>query len=97
LQLKVVDNLGYTDLEVSSRDELIKIIGKEIEKQIGNKYKLSDICNNLGIYDTVNLFDNRTFQLCDLYQFYKYSPHSIDVNIFYDVVTILNQYEPRLF
>jgi len=88
--------MGYKPLKVKSRDELIEILSGELENEINSKKKLVQICEELGLYDTINLFDYRTMQLYELYNFYKYSPHTIDSVIFFDAVNILNQYEPRL-
>jgi len=95
LTLKVVEGLGYKEIEVKTKEELIDLIQKEIDKP--EQLKLIDICDNLGIYDTISLFDRRTFQLWELYQTYKYAPHLIDNMIFQDAVLIFNQYEPRVF
>jgi len=76
-------------------DELIELISESLEDKFNEKKKLEQICEELGLYDTVNVIDYRTKQLSELYQLYKYAPHLIDVSIFQDVVIILSQYEPR--
>lgn len=88
--------MGYEDYIVKTPDELIEIISGELEKEINQKKKLVQVCEEAGLYDNVSLFDYRTFQLVELYNFYKYSPHTIDSSIFFDAVNILNQYEARL-
>lgn len=87
--------MGYKSLVINTREDLIDIIVKELEKP--EEKKLSDVCDNLGLYDTINIFDRRTIQLWELYQTYKYAPHLIDNMIFQDAVLIFNQYEPRMF
>ena len=56
-----------------------------------------DIIKESGIKDTINLIDERTKQLIDYYDYYKYSPHSLQYGIFFETVLILNKiYSQRL-
>lgn len=94
MSLKIVDGLSYKNIVINTRDELIELISDEINKP--EQKKILDVCDYLGIYDTINLFDRRTVQLWELYQTYKYAPHLIDNMIFQEASLIFAQYEPRI-
>jgi hypothetical protein len=93
LRLKAMDGLKYKTIEIKDIDELTEIINGELENDEQHKKKLTEICDNIGLYDTIILMDFRTKQLFELFQTYKFAPHLIDVSIFQDVVIILNQFE----
>ena len=101
---------GYYERKTyNNQEELINAIGCEFEERIDSKkdndtegvIKLSDACWYLGLQDTVNLFDNRTIDLLHKYQFYKYTPHLIDSQVWFDAFIIIDNLEksltPRFF
>lgn len=96
LTLKRVKGMGYEDYVCATPETFIEVLSGEMDKEINEKKKLVQLCDELGLYDTISLFDFRTFQLLRLYNFYKYSPQVIDSAIFFDAVNIFNQYEQRL-
>ena len=83
------------DVSIDSLDELIEFITEFMEDPYNEGKKLKQICIETGI-EGMNLLDNRTMQLLELYSFYKYAPHLVDKAIFMDAQIILSQYEPRL-
>lgn len=87
--------MSLRKIEVKDQDDLIDLISKECNEEFNAKKKLLQICEELGLQDTIMIMDYRTKQLVELHQYYKYSPHLVNVSIFQDAVTILNQYEPR--
>ena len=82
---------------IKDRDELIQVITDELNDGLNEQKKLEQICLEVGLHDTINLIDERTLQLMELYEGYKNAPHLIDKKIFLEIVMILNQYQPRLF
>lgn len=96
MSLNVIDGLAYKRIEINSLDGLIDLVSDYEGKDFNSKKKLSQICEEVGLYDTAALFDERTLYLYKLYLNYKYSPHSVPFGLFQDVVVILNQYEQRL-
>lgn len=84
--------MKYKEITINSLDELVEKISEQLN-EVNNKKKLVQICEELGLYDTINLMDFRTKQLFELFQTYKFAPHLINVSIFHDAVIILNQFE----
>jgi hypothetical protein len=82
---------------VNSQEELMEVVESELEDEFNQEKKLHQICFEIGLNNTVNLLDQRTIQLCELYEGYKNAPHLIDKKIFLETVVILNQYQPRMF
>jgi len=90
-------DIGIAPITVENLDELIEVVSEQLEDGFNEGKKLSQICLELGIKDTVNLLDERTLQLIELQEHYANAPHMIDNMIFFDANRILNQYKPRLF
>ena len=96
LRLRRLEGLGHIDYICDTPEAFIEVLSGEMDKEINEKKKLVQLCEELGLYDTISLFDFRTFQLLRLYNFYKYSPQAIDNSVFFEAVNILSQYEQRL-
>jgi ribosomal protein S17E len=87
---------GRERIIAKTRDELIELVTSELTDEFSEGKKLEQICLELGLHDTVNLIDERTSQLMELYEGYKNASHLIDKKIFLETVVILNQYQPRI-
>ncbi|MFA5773001.1 MAG: hypothetical protein WC974_09750 [Thermoplasmata archaeon] len=90
-------DIGREPITINSLDELLDLVSEELEDGFNEGKKLSQICLELGIKDTMNLLDERTVQLIELQEHYVNAPHMIDNMIFFDANRILNQYKPRMF
>ena len=94
-----VDETGrqYNKIEIKHQDQLFDMIENHIEDNKGKKFP--QVLADLGIKDTVNVVDNRTLALLQLYKFFSHSstgtPDFWDTQIWYDVVTISEEYKPR--
>ena len=75
---------------MTNQDELIKLIINEQRKPYNKKKKLSEICNECGVKDTMMLIDERTMQLFEIWSDYRFAPHLIDNMIFSDANAIFN-------
>lgn len=89
LKIKKVDGLTTVELTIENQDELIRLITDEQSKQAELKKKLPDIIAECGV-SPVDLIDDRTLQLFELWNFYRYSPDKINKEPFYDAVGIFN-------
>ena len=75
---------------------MIRLISEAWDDEFNKDKKLSQVCNELGLYDTINILDFRTSELMKMYEFYKHAPHLIDNELFMEAVIILNNFE-RIF
>ena len=81
---------GYIRKEIKHQDELFDIIDDHIENNRGKK--LQQVLLDLGIKDPINLIDDRTLKLLQLYNFYSSNttpvPKFWDTQVWFDVVTL---------
>lgn len=67
------------------------------EKQVYNsKKKLKQICEEIGLHDTIQLVDLRSKQIFELYNTYKFAPHLVPYSIVQESFSIISSLEPRL-
>lgn len=52
---------------------------------------------NLGITDTINIPDDRTTEIINDYEFYKYAPHLINNAVWKEAVILISRLQPRMF
>ena len=82
--------MSYSEFIINSQEELVEYVSNKIDENEGTNKQLTDILNEAGIQDTVNLIDDRTIQLLKLYEFYKNNPSQLDYGIFFNIVLLLN-------
>ena len=95
----------YEKITYDTQQELIDSVAEEFESRQKSKkesesnetIRISDVCWYFGLEDTINLIDERTLDLLQKFQFYKYSPHLIDNPVWYQAYLILDKLEPRMF
>lgn len=90
ITINKVEGIGYKEIIINNRDELLNYVFEILEENVGLKKTLIDMLKENGIVDTVNLIDERTAQLMRLYEFYKTNPSQLNYGIFFNTVTILN-------
>ena len=87
--LKVVEGVTYKDVTVQNQDELIELIIEHQKASDSEKKKISQILDECGV-SGMNVIDDRTVQLFELWNYYRYAPHLIDSEPFYDAVQTFN-------
>ncbi len=95
------------DIEIKTQDELMELVGNKFEEKAelmkGMKSKptaakiLDSTLWDLGITDSINLTDDRTTDILLKYEFLQNSTHSINNQVWFDSVIILNRLKPRMF
>ena len=65
------------------------------EQNLSDEKIMNGVLNRLGIIDTINIPDMRTFQLIKEYEFYRYAPHLINNSVWKEAYIILSRLEPR--
>lgn len=89
-------SLTREEIIIKDQDELIRVVTQELESPFNEGKKMSQVCLELGLKDTVNLIDERTVQLYELYEAYKNSFQLVNKKIFLDALVIFNQMQPRI-
>lgn len=98
----MIDGTGWVNVEIDNEEKILSLIEKSLNDPYNKKKKPQEILEELGFNDTVTLLDERSKQLLELYQFYKYAPHKCsDTYIWFDAYNTISQIEehtkPRLF
>lgn len=98
LTLELVKGRQYDHVTIKNQDELFDIVDDHISNNKGKKFK--QVLVDLGIKDnTINLVDERTLRLMQLYKFYNNpstpTPDFWDTQVWYDTVTIHEELKPR--
>jgi|SRR5690606_34667416 len=96
--IKIKDTELKEEYEIKDNDELIRLVENKLAERlkITKSVKLSDILWSLliGIDEEINpiqLVDERTAQIFDLYWFYIYQPHLINNKAWFESVKRLNR------
>ena len=96
-EINKVDGLTTKKIEIKDEEQIIDLIGKELSDEFNKKKKTKQIMEELGFEDTLTLLDDRSRQLFECYQFYKYSPHECsDKSIWFESYNIISQIETAL-
>ena len=67
------------------------------EEPLSDEKIMNTALFRLGITDTVNIPDRRTYDILNDYEFHKYAPHLIDNAVWKESVILINRLQPRLF
>ena len=90
--LQVVEGLTYKNIIIESLDKLIELIGEEELANKDGKKNLKSIIEDIGLYDTKTLMDNRTANIISNFSYYKSNatPHApFDNIVWFESVQIL--------
>ena len=97
--IKKVEGIKEERITVGSLDQLIEIISKEMADGFSKDKKLSQICEEVGLFDTLTLLDEQTAYLMAEYNYYSNSatpPAPYDDDVWFDTVSILSKFDLRL-
>lgn len=99
LKIKKMSGLEHEDIVVNNSDELLNILDNAVEKNTDSKKKIKQIITELGIEDTLSMFDERTLDILKNYLYWIKAPHmAYDNEVWFDSVIILNSiFHQRLF
>jgi len=92
ITLKAVDGLSSIKVTYNNLDDLIKAISVEQVKLLNKDKKLSQIIDELGLYDTRTLMDTRTENIITNFMYYRSNATPIapfDNKVWFDSVLIL--------
>ena len=98
----MIEGTTTEKVKIDTEEKIINLIEKSLNDPFNKKKKPKQILEELGFHDTITLLDERSRQLFDLYQFYKYSPHECSNSyIWFDAYNTISEIEehlkPRLF
>ena len=101
-EIEQVDGLTTKKVKIENDEQIINLIEKELNDPFNKKKKISQVMEELGFNDTITLLDERSRQLFECYQFYKFAPHKCsNKSIWFEAYNIISQIEeankPRMF
>ena len=97
--LETIQGFNKVSVTFDTLEDLIEQIDTEVKSEINKDKKLSQICEELGLWDTITLLDARTTDLLTMYNYYSSNatpPAPFDSQIWLETVILMDKLQPRL-
>ena len=82
--------MTYDYITINGDEELFEYFLDYINS-LKEKKRITDLMDEMGIKDTMNLFDERILQLIDLYEGYAGDTSKLNYGVLFEVTVILNK------